>query len=111
MKEKQKVLSLRPTQFAVGMLEVDEKIKIVEKYSKKELRKFVKETPVPVVVSPYGELYVTDHHHFLCVCYHVGIETVRVKVIDDLRGRKISFSQYDSRRTQSYFCLFFRHCI
>lgn len=28
---------------------------------------------VPVVRSPDGELYVVDKHHFLSVCYHVGI--------------------------------------
>ena len=70
MKNKQKILSLRPTQFAVGMLEIDEKIEIVRGYGKKQLKDFIDETPVPVVRSPQGDLYVVDHHHFLCVCYH-----------------------------------------
>ena len=56
MKNRQKVLTLKPTQFAVGMLEVDEKILIVKKYGKKQRREFVDEHPVPVVVSPWGPL-------------------------------------------------------
>ncbi|MBC7465938.1 MAG: hypothetical protein H7256_08090 [Bdellovibrio sp.] len=54
-----------PNEFAVGMLEVDEKIKQVGAYSKKELKKFTTETVVPVVRSPDNKFYVVDKHHFL----------------------------------------------
>ena len=91
---KQKVLKLRPTQFAVGMLEVDEKIALVRKFNKKQLRDFIDETPVPVVISPHKELYVVDHHHFLCVCYHVGIKKVRVRIAKDLSKRKMSYATF-----------------
>jgi hypothetical protein len=94
MKNIQKVLNLKPTQFAVGMLEVDEKIKIVCEFKKKERKAYVKENPVPVVYSPDRNLYVVDHHHFLCVCYHVGIEKVRVTVVEDLSKRKMSYRQF-----------------
>jgi hypothetical protein len=94
VKASQNILDLKPTQFAVGMMEVDEKIKIVRDYSKKERRAFVKETPVPVVVSPHGDLYVTDHHHFLCVCYHLGIKKVRVSIVEDHKGKKLTFGQF-----------------
>ena len=94
MKEMRRILDLKPTQFAVGMLEVDEKIKIVRRFNKKKLRAFVKETVVPVIVSPRGELYVTDHHHFLCVCYHLGIRKVKVGVIEDHSNSKLGFTQF-----------------
>jgi hypothetical protein len=91
---KKKILSLKPTQFAVGMLEVDEKIKIVKDYDKKQMRDFIDETPVPVVLSPSGEMHIVDHHHFLLVCYHVGIKKVRVKVIKDLSLSRMSYNQF-----------------
>jgi hypothetical protein len=92
--KKQKVLELKPTQFAVGMLEVDEKIATVRKYSKKQLRKFVDEMPVPVVRSPHQDLYVVDHHHFLSVCFNLGIKKVHVKIIKDFSNTKMSYPQF-----------------
>lgn len=94
MKRRQKVLDLRPTQFAVGMLEVDEKIKIVQAYGKKQLKVYVRENPVPVVLSPEGQMYLVDHHHFLAVCYHVGIKKVRVDVVKDLSKRRMTYAQF-----------------
>ena len=76
------------------MLEVDEKIKIVEKFNKKQIRDYIDENPVPVVISPQKELYVVDHHHFLCVCYHVGIKKVRVTVLKDLSKSNMSYRMF-----------------
>ena len=84
MKKYQKLLSLKPTQFAVGILEIHEKIEAFEKLSKAELRKLIKKTPIPVVVSPDKDLYLVDHHHFLFACWHLGVEKVRVDVVADL---------------------------
>lgn len=105
--KKIKILDLKPTQFAVGMLEVDEKIKIARKFGKKERKAFVEETVVPVVLGPDGELYVVDRHHFLCVCYHVGIEKVRVEIVKDLSEKKMSYAKFwkwmrDSRKAYPY---------
>jgi hypothetical protein len=94
MKKKIKLLILKPTQFAVGMLEVDEKIIFVKALSRKKLRAFVDDTPVPVVISPEGDLYIVDHHHFLCVCYHVGVEKVRVKVVKDLSKARMGYEKF-----------------
>ena len=94
MKQRQKVLSLKPTQFAVGMLEVEEKIDIVRSYRKKKRREFLDDNPVPVVVGPDGGLYIIDHHHFLAVCYHLGIEKVRVRVMRDLSKTRMSYTQF-----------------
>ncbi len=80
---KVKVLNLRPTQFAVGMLEVDEKIKEVSRYSPKKLKKYLKSNVVPVVRGLDKDLYVVDKHHFLTVCYQLGIKKVRVEIIKD----------------------------
>ena len=94
MKKHQRVLDLRPTQFAVGMLEVDEKIAEFQKLSKKEFARTLEETVIPVVISPDRELYIVDRHHFLAVCYHLGVKKVRVDVVKDLTGKKMSYAQF-----------------
>jgi len=94
MKHRQKVLNLRPTQFAVGMLEVEEKIQIVREFSHKQIRNFIDDNPVPVVMGPDKNLYIVDHHHFLAVCYHIGIKKVWVKVVRNLSRRGLSYAQF-----------------
>lgn len=94
MKKKVQILDLKPTQFAVGMLEVDEKITAVRGYSKKKLKAYIDENPVPVVVSPQGEFYVVDHHHFLCVCYHLGIKKVRITISKDLSQENMTYVDF-----------------
>jgi len=94
MKHRQKVLDLKPTQFAVGMLEVDEKIEIVRDYRKKQLRDFIDENPVPIVIGPQGDLFIADHHHFLVVCYNIGVEKVRTRLVKDLSTRSMSYAQF-----------------
>lgn len=94
MKKYSKILDLKPTQLAVGMLEVDEKITALKKSGKKKLKKYVEETLVPVVRAPNGELFVVDHHHFLSVCYHLDVKKVRVEIVKDLKGSKISYRQF-----------------
>jgi hypothetical protein len=94
LKKPKHILSLKPTQFAVGMLEVDEKLEVVRNYSKKHLQKFVRATPVPVVRAPNGQLYVVDRHHFLCVCYHAGVMEVFVEITKDFKGTKIKYRDF-----------------
>lgn len=92
--KKVRVLNLRPTQFAVGMLEVDEKIKLVGTLDGKALKKFVADNPVPVVIGYDEALYVVDKHHFLCVCYHVGIDKVRIDIVRDVSQKGFTFRQF-----------------
>jgi len=88
------VLDLKPTQFAVGMLEVDEKIKIARDYGKKEIREFIDDNSIPVVIGRGGDLYIVDRHHFLAVCYHIGIKKVRVHIVRDLSRRRMTYVQF-----------------
>lgn len=82
---KAKILNLRPTQFAVGMLEVDEKIKEVSSYSKKEFKRYIKDTLVPVVLGYDDELYIVDKHHFVSVCHHLGVKKKNIEIVKDFR--------------------------
>lgn len=110
MKNKVAVLTLRPTQFAIGMLEVDEKISEAKSLSKKDLKKYVKANRVPVVISPDGELYVVDRHHFLSVCYHINVKKVYIDVVKDFSKTTLTYPKFwkwmESHRSMYPFCQF-----
>ncbi|KAL4443720.1 hypothetical protein ABPG75_011457 [Micractinium tetrahymenae] len=58
------VLSLRPTQLAVGMYQVSFKVGRLKQMLKDgSLQGYLRSHPVPVVEGPGGGLYMTDHHH------------------------------------------------
>src|SRR5665213_1271385 len=84
VKKYQPTLSLKPTQFSVGLLEVEYKVLELKKLKPKKLAKLVHHTPIPILISPWKELCVVDHHHFLFACWHADIREVHVKVVKDL---------------------------
>ena len=90
----QPVLSLKPTQFAVGLLEVEYKVSEMKKLKPKKLKKLVEETPVPVVISPWKEVCVIDKHHYLFACWHAGISKVRIEVVKDYSKTKLSYHRF-----------------
>ena len=93
----QPTLALKPTQFSVGMLEIEFKFSEFKKLSAKKLAKLVTKTPVPVVISPWKELCVVDHHHFLFACWHADIREVRVDVVEDLSKSNLSYHRFWQR--------------
>jgi hypothetical protein len=94
VKKYQPTLSLKPTQFAVGLLEVEYKVVEMKKLSRKKLARLVEKTPIPVVVSPWKELCIVDHHHFLFACWHANVQEVRVEVIKDYSKSKSKLSYH-----------------
>jgi hypothetical protein len=94
VKSYQPVLSLKPTQFAVGILEVEYKVLQLKKMKKNKLKKLIASTPIPVVISPWQELCILDHHHFLFACWHANIKKVKVEVIKDFSTSKLSYHKF-----------------
>jgi hypothetical protein len=90
----QPVLSLKPTQFSVGMVEVEYKSKKMLRLSKKALKLLVDQRPIPVVLSPWNELCIIDHHHFVCACWHANVKKVRVELVKDYSTHKMSYVQF-----------------
>jgi hypothetical protein len=86
----QRVLDLRPTQFAIGMTEVERKAKKLRRLSKKKLAKYVKQNPVAVVRAPDGDLYVIDRHHTLMAYWLIGMKRAPVKVEERLGSHGLS---------------------
>ncbi|UYL07892.1 hypothetical protein B9G69_012630 [Bdellovibrio sp. SKB1291214] len=79
--KKKKILSLRPSQLAMSLLEVEIKTKEYKKMSPKKLKKTLSEEPVPVVQAPNGDLYLIDNHHKTCALWMAGVKSVYVKVV------------------------------
>jgi hypothetical protein len=86
------LLSLRPTQFALGMLEVETKVRKLRKMSEDELKDYLKEHPVPVVRAPDGEVYLIDHHHLVRACWELGIDKLVLEEKEDFS--KLSEEQF-----------------
>lgn len=97
IKTTQPILSLRPTQFSVGVLEVEHKVVKVRRLNRKKLAKLVRDNPIPVIVAPWGDLFVIDRHHFLSVCWHLDILKVRVEVVKDYSRSKMSYRKFWQR--------------
>ena len=83
------ILSLRPTQMTVGMIEVKEKRKRLrehwkEQKSKKKQGEFLGRHMIPVVLGPGKLHYVVDHHHLARALHEEGVDDILVSVIADL---------------------------
>ena len=63
------ILSLRPTQMTVGMIEVKQKRKRLREHwrqhkSRKKQGEFLGRHTIPIVLGPNDRHYVIDHHHW-----------------------------------------------
>ena len=94
LKRYQPTLSLKPTQFSVGMVEVEYKVDEMLRLKPRKREKLIDANPIPVVLSPWNELCVIDHHHFLFSCWHANIAKVRVKVVKDYSRKKLNYVQF-----------------
>ena len=82
------ILQLRPTQFVLGMKEIEAKVAKMSKFHNSELREYCDDHKIPVVIGPERELYLIDHHHFARACWELKVELYSVKVIKDLSHKK-----------------------
>jgi hypothetical protein len=80
---KRRVLSLKPTQFAVGMQEVERRREKFRDLSEKRLDEYLRRHPLPVVVGPNRVDYAVDGHHHLRACWEAGNRDVFVDLIAD----------------------------
>ena len=61
--KKEKLLNFKPTQLAIGMLEVKDKLKELSRMNRAKLEKEVRENPLEAVRSPNKDIYIVDGHH------------------------------------------------
>ncbi|MGZ3774935.1 MAG: ParB-like protein [Bdellovibrio sp.] len=85
MKNNIPILDLRPTQFVLGMKEVEAKNKKLSTMSEKELKKFCDNHVIPVVIGPGAEYFMIDHHHFARTCWELDVPFYSLKILKDFR--------------------------
>ena len=76
---------LRPTQMAVGMRAVAAKREKVERRarSRRKLKCFLEERPIPAVLGPGEDFFIIDHHHLSLALLKSDVEEAWVDVIAD----------------------------
>ncbi|SFO01001.1 hypothetical protein SAMN05660284_02710 [Formivibrio citricus] len=75
--------SLRPTQSAVGELQVTGEVAKIRKQP--DLAAWQKKKVIPVVIGPQGNYYLTDRHHTSHGLWKAGERTLVVKIIEHLK--------------------------
>jgi len=78
------VLDLYPAQLALGMHEVDAKIKHLRSMEHDERQEYLEDHSVPVVIGPRMRRFIVDHHHLVRACWEAGIGEVHAHALDDL---------------------------
>jgi hypothetical protein len=78
------ILSLKPTQFTVGMREVKEKRKRWREHKPKKRAELLGRHMIPVVLGPDQLYYVIDHHHLARALHDEGEKNILVTVVADI---------------------------
>ncbi|MBI3547593.1 MAG: hypothetical protein HY078_00935 [Elusimicrobia bacterium] len=97
-RSKEKVLDIHPTQLAVGMRSVKEKSKNLAGKSDKELKRYLKDHPVPVVLGPNKKMYMIDHHHLTRAAWEADIKKVYVVVQADLSRSRNFWGEMEAKK-------------
>ena len=81
-----KIENLKPTQMSVGMIEVKEKIKEVQKVQHDYIRllEFLKHNAIPAVMGPNKVLFCIDHHHMGRALHEAGVKDTVCNVLQDM---------------------------
>jgi hypothetical protein len=85
---KYETLKLRPTQLALGHIEVRNKTEKMSSFSKNEINDYLHENPVPIVIAAKDTPFLIDHHHLVRACWEAGVENVVTEVKADLSHLK-----------------------
>jgi hypothetical protein len=63
------ISELHPTQFGLGLLEVESKVKKLRNMKHSDVVYYFEDHIVPVVKGPDNKFYLIDHHHFVRACW------------------------------------------
>lgn len=98
------IFELKPTQLALGILEVDEKVYQIRDLAKKDVKKYLKKNPITVVRAPNREYYIVDGHHHTAACWLAGLDEVYVKVIFDFSKTRMSYVEFWKKMKKKGWC-------
>ncbi len=89
--------AVRPTQSAVGELQVAEDVAKLEKQKHKKRVAWQEKRVLPVVIGPDDGFYLTDRHHTSRSLWRVGEKELVVKVIGKLPDAATFWAQMQAR--------------
>jgi hypothetical protein len=87
------IARLRPTQFAVGYREVDERAKQIAQKSPKKLKAYVEERLPLIVIGPGDQPYLIDGHHLALALLKARV-TSSVEVRVEANWRHLSPAEF-----------------
>lgn len=97
------ILELRPTQFVLGMKEIDAKTAKMAKFTPKEMAAYRKAHRIPVVRGPKNQTYLIDHHHYLRACWELKIDSYDLQIVKDLsKLDEVEFWNFMIKRNWCY---------
>jgi hypothetical protein len=83
------ISTLHPTQLTVGMIEVQDKRTHLASLKPQDQQDFMQAHPMPAVIGPRGNLYITDHHHLGRAALEAGVVKGFFLVEADLSSRSL----------------------
>ena len=99
----QATLSLKPTQFSIGLIEVACRAHKLRAMKQAKLDKLIKRTEIPLIISPRNELCIIDHHHFVFACWQLGVKRLKVRVVKDYSRSKLTHLQFWSTLSRQHY--------
>ncbi len=95
------IVEAHPTQFSVGMVEVEAKREKIEAMGEEKLSKFLKKHSVPAVIGPQHRFFITDHHHLARALLEAGVDEMILDIQQDWGG--LPEDQFWARMKSSQF--------
>ncbi len=97
-------MHVKPTQFAIGMLEVIRKKKDILSLKKRELKKYINDHPIVIVVAPNREKYIIDGHHHVAAFWMAGVKQIRIHIEQDFSRTKMSYERFWTVMKKNKWC-------
>lgn len=88
--------TLRPTQPAVGMIQVEERAARLA--DETDFVRYTARRPIPVVQGPDGSFYLTDSHHLASVLIRAGAQRATTQVIGRFDNPATFWQEMQARR-------------
>lgn len=88
--------ALRPTQSAVGMIQVEERAARFKRET--NFIQYTSKRPIPVVQAPDGTFYLTDSHHLASMLTRIGANQVMAQVIGRFDNPATFWQEMQTRR-------------
>ena len=83
------IADLTPTQFTVGMREVDfKRTRWREKHSFKA-KSYLTSHSIPLILGPCAGQYIIDRHHLVRALYEEGVTELHASVVEDLSALSV----------------------